>query len=882
MSAKWVRSKKWDDQHLTGALLPVKLVLRTFSSIPLAVVLLSFVAIYGTLASIPLGLLAIVPTKLLYAAIFLALFAVVMVLPLWLITRRMRAGGASLAQRFVASVFGVLILGSVAFGIWVSVVWPMLRYDAIAGTGVRLFAKYVDDYSAVQMRRLPGMEMSELEFYSWWPLTLVLSLFVINMITATVRRIEFSVPNIGVLTVHSGIITIALGSLHYSKHKQEGDMLLLAGTSMNESGRPIAGQAERGFYDNTRTALWVTMLPAVGWEQRPLSDVPRYNDYNLDVLARSTPRPGWSKSLWPLDLRVPGSEGGPNRIRVIDEDLSFRIVGYCSYGELQEEWVVPPAQQTLPIGPTTRLREVEARASMPVMQGGASAEQSASKLWQLTPDLPRGRADVLDTLSVEYTIGMSDERWADLTTRLPELSRHALVVRVPGTSIRNVYPVEVNSTVQVGDTGYTLTVQQIEAQPPFPIVTKGYEGANSSLAVVRVQAPAAGDKPAAAFDRWIYARFPEIAQDMLEEKNAAGMPKRRAADGGIDIRYIDASLVHVVFDERADGTIRALVRLPGQDARVIERVAVGEELQVLPALKMSVKAKQDKAVRVEVPVVISDEARDKQRIGNHQASSVAVEISDKAGNKVTRWVPFSQYVGIGGPSGPSDRTITMPDGRLVHVVFGRVKHEFWPPMSLRLHDFQMMSYPHSTTPRDYKSEVVVSSNWGNVISDSVRSTSLNNPLLLRTPYVAPEGMPLPGRLIGHFLSFLSPNQYKFSQTGWDQMGWRQTEQQVAEGTLQRPFARFTILGVGNNPGIYIIAVGAIMMSCGIPWAFYLKPVILKRRKEKIAAAVKAGTYVPPKRAGQQSARNGTHAADTGAAEPGAADQHAENTTGAQT
>ncbi|MBY0262519.1 MAG: hypothetical protein K2Q20_09255, partial [Phycisphaerales bacterium] len=64
-------------------------------------------------------------------------------------------------------------------------------------------------------------------------------------------------------------------------------------------------------------------------------------------------------------------------------------------------------------------------------------------------------------------------------------------------------------------------------------------------------------------------------------------------------------------------------------------------------------------------------------------------------------------------------------------------------------------------------------------------------------------------------------------------GWRQSEAMVAAGQLKRPFARFTILGVGNNPGIYIIAAGAVMMSVGIPWAFYLKPWLVRRKKRAI-------------------------------------------------
>src|SRR5262249_5367993 len=107
--------------------------------------------------------------------------------------------------------------------------------------------------------------------------------------------------------------------------------------------------------------------------------------------------------------------------------------------------------------------------------------------------------------------------------------------------------------------------------------------------------------------------------------------------------------------------------------------------------------------------------------------------------------------------------------------------------------------------------------------------------LVRTPYVAPDGMPALGRALGWVMSWIAPNQYKFSQAGWDQAGWRESEAAVARGEMKRPVARFTILGGGNNPGIYIIAAGAVMMSIGIPWAFYLKPWLVQRQKKRIQA-----------------------------------------------
>ena len=42
---------------------------------------------------------------------------------------------------------------------------------------------------------------------------------------------------------------------------------------------------------------------------------------------------------------------------------------------------------------------------------------------------------------------------------------------------------------------------------------------------------------------------------------------------------------------------------------------------------------------------------------------------------------------------------------------------------------------------------------------------------------------------------------------------------------------FTVLGVGNRPGIKTMSAGFALMVAGLLWAFYVKPVIIRRRKE---------------------------------------------------
>jgi hypothetical protein len=423
MSAKWIRSKQWDDQNIPTWAWPAKFLLRAFSSIPLAVVLLSLVALYCTAASVPVGLLVLGLTYAVYAATLLGVVVVGAGVPIAIMRLLWRpAGSGARALRFAASVLGSLVLVTVFAGLWEKFLWPRLHYDAATGNGVRLFASFVGEFESVTLRRLPWLEMSELEFYSWWPLRLVLTLFVVNMIVATVRRIEFTLPNLGVLTVHTGIVTIALGSMYYGALKQEGDTLLIAGEPASD-GTPTAGLPQSGFYDNTRTVLWVRQEGQL-WEQRPIW-VPRYNDYNIGAAGAET-------AMVKVGHEHTGSDRGRTLNRLVprptddtrlDEDLEFRVIGYASYAEPTKDFVrsTPrPGQKPRPV------RFAELFVQQNLHSHASTADMRAD--FYFLPDDPARRLAQTDVFALEYVRGMNEERFRALGEVLPRNARHALVI----------------------------------------------------------------------------------------------------------------------------------------------------------------------------------------------------------------------------------------------------------------------------------------------------------------------------------------------------------------------------------------------------------------------------------------------------------------------
>lgn len=856
MSAKWERSKRWDDEHIPPALRPVKWLLRALSSVWLAVALLLMVAVYGALASIPIGMVAQAPTFLIYGVTFVLVVGIAAGVS-WLLARA-AVRGAPLIVRFPVLLLVPLAFGLLGAVVWWRELWPVLHYDPATGGGLMLFSDFVKANSATTLRRLPMLEMSELEFYSWWPLRLVLLLFVLNLVVATIRRIEFIFVNIGVLTVHTGIVVIALGSVYYSGLKLEGDTILLAGPP-GKDGTPGPGPAQQDFYDNTRVALYI--YQDRGWDARVLRGVPRYNDYNIGAISGRTATEASRRNVpWltadnarPLDVRVPDSPLG-----LIDPALSFRLVGFASYAEAVEDWVqIDPAKPgaVAPGRALNPLRTVYLYSDLADEQGRVSSDPAFA--FTLLPAEARTRVSENAVMSVEYTQGMSESRWSDLTTPLPEGTRSALVVEVPGRGpdggvFRAVYPVVPRQDIKVGDTGYSLNIKELSPNPPFPIITPGYRDAQSSVAIVRVTAPAGPGAPAGStFDRWVYHRFPEISQDLLEEVNERGMPSRRNADPGISIRFIDAALLHVYFDERPDGSCRAIVREPGGKVRTEVLGPDGLLKDMVPKVSLKIGERWAHAEAIERPMPVEPARQDRAQIGTRERSMLAVEVA-LAGSEFKRivWLPFTRYLGL---DGATERSVDLPDGRTVRMAFGRQQHSLGhpnAPFRISLVNFEMIAYDHRGAPRDYQSLVRVEPSTPGDFIPYEHITKLNAPL--RAPFMWSGSRSWIANAGLTFAGGLSPFQFKLSQAGWDAEGWKQTQAMADQRLIPRPYASFTILGVGNNPGIHIVALGAVLMAVGIPWAFYVKPWLLRRRKAQIQAQLAAGTYVPPARAASRT------------------------------
>ncbi|MCH2160934.1 MAG: hypothetical protein MK085_03570 [Phycisphaerales bacterium] len=132
----------------------------------------------------------------------------------------------SAAPRTRSPIMAVLdLFSSVKFGIVLLVL--LFIYMTIGSAGL-LYPVHPNIFDAnawvhEQIRQRPFFEMTEFEWFHWWPFDALLLLICMVMVTTTIRKIPFKTVNLGVWMIHSGIIILCIGSVIYFWSKVEGD-----------------------------------------------------------------------------------------------------------------------------------------------------------------------------------------------------------------------------------------------------------------------------------------------------------------------------------------------------------------------------------------------------------------------------------------------------------------------------------------------------------------------------------------------------------------------------------------------------------------------------------------------------------------------------------
>jgi len=161
----------------------------------------------------------------------------------------------------------------------------------------------------------------------------------------------------------------------------------------------------------------------------------------------------------------------------------------------------------------------------------------------------------------------------------------------------------------------------------------------------------------------------------------------------------------------------------------------------------------------------------------------AIELTIRSGAwMINRVVPYGAYL-TGRPT-----TIRLPSGRSFYVVFSHRWLELPEPIRITRHEFK--TAPASKMPEDYICDMEI----GSGVQIRKKTLKLNFPV--------------------------SVGRYRLHQSTWK-------PKDATPSDYNDPSA--IILGVADRPAIWLIFFGSIAVCLGFPYAFYVKPLILKSR-----------------------------------------------------
>jgi hypothetical protein len=624
------------------------------------------------------------------------------------------------------------------------------------------------------------MEMTDLQFFNWYPMRVLVGWLALNLTVVTLRRIPLTLFKLGSWTVHVGILTLIGGSVWYFSHKTEGAV------------RIYLGQTKDAYYDATERALYAYPVRSDGTideahgTMTPLPGLPIFYDHV-------------SKLGTGLDMAVPG-----RAFAGLGEGMagvSARVTGYYAAAEQDPVWVPErDGGATQPGGATAagdELGAVSPAVRISLTLTGASggqwlvANSPAARVLDF-PDDPNG------FFGVEYLYHPTAERLAEVTAPLE--GPLGLTVRVPGKGVEKTYTVTPGQTIAVEGTPYTLKVAGV--QPAMQLVSKGYEGTTSNSLMVQVTKKE-GEKET-TFNRMALFRYPERSPDFITGPDGKQKRVQDRVDNDIQIVFDDAQRDQFWVVEGEDGKLELVQRAAGgkvtrTPVKVGEGGAVATQVRSVP-MTVSVLERTQMKRGLEVHVIPESQRKSGTAMDAMQRSAVEMEVAKGDARVEKVFVPFVQFAQVGEEPGAHPTVVDVPGAGKVGLLLSNTRREL--PSTVKLANFEAIKYPGATnTYEDYVSTLEVKDKGSGQTETLV--ARLNAPAENHGLY--------------------------YFQAAWDGNLW--------------PGQRFSVLGVGNRPGIKVMILGALLMILGIGYAFYVKPILLKVKKQQLAewAASRKGT-----------------------------------------
>lgn len=617
-------------------------------------------------------------------------------------------------------------------------------------------------------------EMNELEFFNAWPLKVLMLLLCLNLAVVTLNRIPLTPPRYGVWCIHSGIVTLIIGTSLYYHLKVEGKTLIPVNHMVNL------------FYDSGERALYARVLKGELYGMDPLPSLPRFGSYDDQHDPGRLRRGGLTgiDSFTPIGLQSDSSSTLASWLG-LSQLVTLDVVGFYSYAEVVEDVIDDPnADET----------------GVNVNVAGADARQASQFMLRATD--PSAAHQFFGSTELEYR-QVSDASLSDIVTSADRLFE--VTATLPAQPITKM---EMGIGKPAALASYVITVESFN--PAFPMFGTHELVQALTLHIVHGHTE---------FWRMILAGRTLQTDFKMDPATTPPMVKGNRQKEPIDK---DLVLGFRVSDPAAllptAGDDKHVLLTAGKNALVDIHISMSSPTQLIDlsggreiSLSMDgqpVTAAVRRADHFRIISHISPIPRDKQNkdLGESGTKQVIL-VRVKCGN----WsqdvpVPCDLYAApdpmVLEPMIPWAMGVVQIPGATAALQL-QLGYTCRPmPVALLLKNFEMVPYSgglatSNTMFRDFRSTLEMTDPQGQVQTDI---TSLNSPI------------------------YYDHGNWIFFQAGYD------------------PDGQSSTIGVGNRPGVVVMVSGCIMIVVGLLYAFYAKPLVIRRMK--IAALARATRKKP--------------------------------------
>ncbi len=690
-------------------------------------------------------------------------------------------------------------------------------------------------------------DKTDLQFFNAWPLTTLMALLVANLIVVTWRKIPLTPPRYGVWCIHSGIITLICGTAFYYHYKVEGRVRIFLDP---QAGPSTVDQ----YYDKDERSLYVRFGPEAPIET-PLPTLPRFKEYDEKLgNAGALVRRGLTGIVPVIDSdpKKDGTVVQENLATLIGckGDLKFDVTGFYPYATTSTDFVNDPTSKINGVDVTLRT---------------STDQQVMGETWLIGAD-PRFRFDG-DTYRFDdkhaYDLEHIDGDKANAAGVCESAEKiFQLVVTAsgrPGGDLPQTIFVQIGKTYTIGQTGYTLQVEYFD--PEWSMFGTGEHVSAMLLKVT---------SPTMTYRRMVLQDKP-LQTDFKLEGPGMGKRQKTPLDDALKVQFhlsdpfgllpIRNRVKHTLLTP-TDGTelidiVEGISSTPGEirhfangvedidinaqsaepDPPFMRGLAPGQgpfsgpvagapatqpttmqasmpanmaaaapdagEAANHPSIRMHLE-RRDHLRAVDSVLVVPPARRnhDDEDSGTYQLARVHVTLGDWSQDVL---VPYANDAGDRLQQDTWRGGYVSPPGAIVPLQLQLGNRRRPLPVGLTLRRFECVPYPGATadTPnaimRDFISTVTLTDPVNG--DETTEVAQMNHPIYYRN------------------------GAWLFFQSGFD----------------PSPGHHWSILGVGNRPGVNIMIAGCLMIFVGLAYAFYVKPIIIQRMKQNaLAKAAAAG------------------------------------------